>query len=104
MAANSRGISGKRFSIGGTGLLDVGGHLIERALVLAALERGAAGQEFVERAAQAVDVGADIDGVAVGGLLRGHVIGRAHGLAGAGHLLARSWPRNRIGPGRGPES
>ena len=41
------------------------------------VERRLAGQQEVERRAQAVDVGADVDVVAVEGLLRGEVVGRA---------------------------
>ena len=44
-------------------------------------ERRAAGQQVVERAAQAVDVGADVGLLGVDGLLRGDVVGRAEHLA-----------------------
>ena len=40
-------------------------------------ERRAAGEQEVERGAQAVDVGPDVHGVAVDGLLGGEVVGRA---------------------------
>ena len=83
------------------GLLHVGGHLVERALVLAGFERGDAGEELIKRAAQAVDVGADIDGMTVGGLLRGHVIGGAHRLAGMGHV-GKKGDRHLIAFGASP--
>jgi len=46
------------------------------------------GQQVVKRASQPVDVGPSVDRVGVGGLLRGHVLDRAHGLAGTRHLFA----------------
>ena len=56
------------------------------------LERRAAGQEVVERAAQAVDVGADVGLAGVADLLRGDVVGRAE------HLALVRQRRRRPGP------
>lgn len=47
-----------------------------------------ASQQFVEGAAQRVDVGTDVDRMAVGRLLGGHVVGCAHRLPLAGEFLA----------------
>ena len=90
IAASSSGTSGTNWRMGGAGWWTWALQLVERAAVLRAAERGPAAEELVERAAQAVEVGADIDRAAVGGLLRGHVVGRAHRLARAGHFLAGS--------------
>ena len=68
-------------------LLHVGRHLLERASVVRPAKRRAAREQLIERAAEAVDVGPNVDRTAVGGLLGGHVIGRPHGLARARHLL-----------------
>ena len=46
-----------------------------------AVERWAAGEEVIERAAQAIDVGTDIDVRRVEDLLGGDEVGRAQGLA-----------------------
>jgi len=59
---------------------DVGRQLGHLALVLRPREGRLAGQQLVERAAQAVDVCADVHRFA-GGLLGGHVVGRAHDVA-----------------------
>ena len=65
----------------------MGQHLVERALILGPAERRPAGEQLVERGPEAVDVGANIDRAAIGGLFGGHVVGRAHRLARAGHLV-----------------
>ena len=65
----------------------MGQHLVERALILRPAERRSAGKQLVERGPKPVDVGADIDRAAVGGLFGRHVIGGAHRLAGAGHVV-----------------
>ena len=70
------------------GLLDVGHHLVEGARELRPAKRRLPGQQLVERAAQAVDVRADVHAVYVGDLFGGHVVGRAHRLVGGRHLLA----------------
>jgi hypothetical protein len=67
-------------------LLHVRQHLLHRVAVLRPTEGRTAGQQLVERAAQRVHVGADVDRVAVEGLLGGHVVGRAHRLAFGGQL------------------
>ena len=64
----------------------MGQHFVEGALIFRPAKGRPAGKQFVERGPEAVDVGADIDRAAVGGLLGGHVIGGAHRLAGAGHV------------------
>ena len=66
----------------------VGRHLVEGRLVGRAGKGGLAGQQTVQGAAQAVDVGPQIDGVGVGDLLRRDVIGGAHRLAAGGHFFA----------------
>ena len=68
--------------------LHVGRHLVERPAEGRALERRAAGKQLEERAAEAVDVCPIVRAAAVGGLFGGHVVGRAHGLAGPGHFVA----------------
>ena len=80
-AASSTGTSGRtRFS--GVGVhREVG--LVQVPEVVAA-ERRAAGQQVVERAAQAVDVGPDVGRLGVADLLGGDVVGRAQHLALAG--------------------
>ena len=45
-----------------------------------------AGKQLVKRAAQAVDIRANIDPMTIGDLLRGHVIGRTHDLPDAGRV------------------
>ena len=55
---------------------------------VAAGERWPAGQQEEERAAQAVEVGADVGAVRVVGLLRRHVVGRAHQVAFERQALA----------------
>ncbi len=68
------------------GLQAMCGQLLQSTLALIIGEHDFTGQQLVKRAAHAVDVSADIDAMAVGDLLRGHVIGRAHDLADAGHV------------------
>ena len=58
-----------------------------RRAVLRVAERHVTAEQFVQSAAQRVDVSSDIHGVTVGDLFRRHVIGRAHHLAGGRHLL-----------------
>ena len=67
-------------------LFHMGHHAIDRPRILGGVERGPAAQEGVERAAEAVEVGADIDRRPRRDLLGGEVVDRAHRLAGAGDL------------------
>ena len=78
-------------------LLAVGHQLLDQVAVG---ERRLAGQEEVERAAEAVDVGPDVGGVRVVDLLGGDVVGRAQDHALGGHARRGSRPRWRTGPGR----
>jgi len=83
-------------------LLQVGQHLLHRVVEGRAAERRLAGQKLVERAAQAVNVGADVHLMAVESLLGRHVVGGAHDLARTGHFafgdvrLQQGQPRSRI--------
>ncbi len=67
----------------------MGLEFLQRRFIGRLVERGPAGQELKERAAQAVDVCADVGLVRVLGLFRGHVVQRAQGMARAGHRAGR---------------
>ena len=67
----------------------MGLHLLEDGLAAPTAEEGLAGQQLVERAAQAVDVRADVHGGLFRDLLRGHVVDGAQGLPGRRQLFAR---------------
>ena len=54
-------------------------------------------QQVEKRASQAVDIDSKVDRADVRGLLRGHILGRAHHLATIPHLIAARVGRPELG-------
>ena len=93
MASRSAGMSGSS-ARGGRRLH--GGDAAEHLQAVGAGEGGLAGEQVVERGAQAVDVRAPVQpGHLAPGLLGRHVVGRAQHRAGGGDALARVQSRAR---------
>ena len=94
MRTSSDGTSRRRVS-SGCGVRERWPLTLWRALPLG--KRGLAGEQFVEGAAEAVDVGADVGEVRIAGLLGGDVVGRAHDEAGVRQADGRRFCRRSGG-------
>ncbi len=64
-----------------------GSEFLQRCSRALATVRSMAGEQFVERCGQAIDIGSSVNIVAVLELFRGHVVERAHQLADRGELV-----------------